>query len=76
MALVVNKWDYVFDTFERETLPGYDDEADFRARFAQEATRSIFFLPDSPILFVSALTGYALDELLATARRLDARAGS
>ena len=76
MALVVNKWDYVFDTFERETLPGYDDEADFRARFAGAANKSIFFLPDSPILFVSALTGYALDELLATARRLDARAGS
>lgn len=75
MALVVNKWDYALETFESEPLSGYEDEAEFRAGFAQAANRNLFFLPDSPMLFVSALTGYALNELLATAHKLDARAG-
>ena len=75
MALVVNKWDYALETFEKEPLPGYESEDDFRKQFAKEATRRIFFLPDSPVLFVSALTGYAMEDILKAARQLDAKAG-
>ena len=75
LAIVVNKWDYALETFARAPLPGYRDEADFRQRFAKAVHKGLFFLPHSPILFVSARTGLALDSILATAVDLDRRAG-
>ena len=74
LAIVVNKWDYTLETFAQAPLPGYRDEADFRRRFAEAVRKALFFLPRSPILFVSAQTAYALDTLLSTATDLDERA--
>jgi GTP-binding protein len=35
--------------------------------------KELFFLPDSPVLFVSAKTGYYVENVLRTARALDER---
>jgi GTPase len=67
IAILVNKWDYAQELFQRDPLDGYQDESDFRKSFEQAVKKEIFFLPASPILFVSALRAYALETILKTA---------
>lgn len=76
MALVINKWDFALETFAKNPLPGYDSERDFRKAFAKAAAKELFFLPDSPQLYVSARSGHGMEELLPTARELDERAAT
>lgn len=71
MVVVVNKWDTVQETFRHEVLPGYTGEPDFRKKYAQAVRKELFFLPQSPVFFVSAKTGYNLDGLLKAAVELD-----
>lgn len=71
MVIVVNKWDLVHETFRKKPLEGYADEREFREAFEAAVRKELFFNPDSPVIFVSALEGYALDRLLKAARRLD-----
>ena len=71
LAVLVNKWDVALEQFSREPLSGYEDEHDFRRKFAKAVRRELFFMPDSEIHFVSALKKYALEKILETARRLD-----
>lgn len=75
LAVIVNKWDLALETFRTDPIPGYDSVDEFRKKFAEEVSRLIFFLPDSPIVFVSAKTGFAVERLLKRARDLDRRAG-
>ena len=74
IAVVVNKWDYALEQFSSQPLSGYEDESDFRSRFELALRKELFFLPKSPILFVSALTGYCINTLLETAHLLRQRA--
>ena len=74
IAVVVNKWDYALEQFATHPLSGYEDEADFRREFEAAVYNELFFLPKSPILFVSALTGHAVTDLLETAELLCGRA--
>ncbi len=71
MVIVVNKWDLVHDAFREEPLEGYENEREFRETFEKSVRKELFFNPDSPVIFVSALEGFALDRLLKAARRLD-----
>lgn len=71
LAIVVNKWDLVHDSFREGGLEGYENERDFRESFARAVRKELFFNPDSPVLFVSAKEAYALDRLLKAARRLN-----
>ena len=73
LAVLVNKWDVVLDGFRRDPLPGYEDEDAFRAAYEKSLRKELFHLPDSPVLFVSARTGYSVEDFLAAARDLDAR---
>lgn len=73
LAILVNKWDLALETFQRDPLSGYKDEKDFRKKYANAVVKELFFIPNSPVLFVSALKGYALEDLLATARKIDER---
>lgn len=68
VAVIVNKWDLARERLQEPDMK--DDEATFRRKYAEAALRELFFLPDSPVLFTSARTGYALDRVLTTARRL------
>lgn len=75
LIIVVNKWDYAVEAFQRDPVPGYDTIADFRMGFADALRKELFFLPDSPVLFVSATEGFDLHrvmpEVSALAHRLN-----
>lgn len=71
LVLLVNKWDLVHETFREEPLEGYKDEREFREAFAAAVRKELFFNPDSPVIFASALEGFAMERLLKAARRLD-----
>ncbi len=71
LAVIVNKWDYVKNLFERgEGVEGYEDEPSFRAAFEESLREQLFFLPDSPVLFVSAMENFQLTRILKIAREL------
>ena len=70
VALIVNKWDVAIDRFRATHPEGYESIAEFRKAYAAKALEEIFFLPDSPVLFVSALRGFAMDRILSVARSL------
>lgn len=67
IIVLVNKWDLAVETFKEYRLPGYKDLHDFQKKFEQSVRKEIFFLPDSPILFVSALSGLRVDDILTEA---------
>lgn len=73
LSILVNKWDLALESFRKDPLPGYEDEKDFRKKYIKSVRKELFFLPDSPISFVSALTGYSIVDFLQVARDLDAR---
>ncbi len=73
LIVVVNKWDYALEKFRRDPLPGYDDEEAFRKAFAKALRKELFFLPKSPVLFVSAKRGHGIDEVLKEASLLHDR---
>ena len=73
LAILVNKWDLALESFRKDPLPGYEDEKDFRKSYLKSIRKELFFLPDSPVCFVSAQTGHAIDDFLQIARDLDTR---
>jgi GTP-binding protein len=74
LSILVNKWDLALESFRKRSLcPGYEDEKDFRKSYLKSIRKELFFLPDSPISFVSALTGYSIKDFLQVARDLDSR---
>jgi GTP-binding protein len=68
VILVVNKWDIAIDRFRANQPVGYENMDAFRKHYTKQAMREIFFLPDSPVLFVSAMRGFAMDRVLKVAR--------
>ena len=73
LAILVNKWDLALDGFRKDPLPGYEDENAFRKAYLQSVRKEFVFLPDSPVSFVSAQSGYAMQDFLQVAKDLDAR---
>ena len=72
LSILVNKWDLALESFRKDPLPGYEDEKDFRKNYIKSIRKELF-LPESPISFVSAHTGYSIKDFLQVARDLDAR---
>ena len=70
-VVLVNKWDLVHDTFRDKPLRGYEDEADYREKYSEAAGRELFFTPGAPLVYISALKGFAVERMLAAARRID-----
>jgi GTP-binding protein len=68
LVIVVNKWDLARDALAREAVPGYHDERTFQRSFRDAIARELFFMPGSPILFVSAESGLAVADILRQAR--------
>ncbi len=73
LSILVNKWDLALEGFRKDPLPGYEDEKDFRKSYLRSLRKELFFLPESPVCFVSAKTGHAVDDFLRVAKDLDAR---
>jgi len=70
VVLIINKWDVAIDRFRGRQPEGYRNIAEFRAAYAKSALAELFFLPDSPVLFVSALRGFSMDRILKMARQV------
>lgn len=71
LVILVNKWDLVHESFRKEEVEGYENEREFREAFGEAVRKQLFFNPDSPVLFVSAKEGFALDRILKSARRIN-----
>ncbi len=70
LIVLVNKWDYALERFKTDPIAGYDTEAAFKKSYRAAIRKELFFLPDSPILFISAKTGLALEQVLGEARKM------
>lgn len=71
LAVVVNKWDLALQLFREDPISGYENEKDFRRKFIDAVREELFFLPDSPVIFTSALSGYQVETILQTAVSID-----
>jgi GTP-binding protein len=71
VIVLVNKWDLVHAAFRNQPLPGYKSERDYREKYEASLRQRLFFTPGAPVIFVSALTGAAVERMLRTAHRLD-----
>ncbi|MGH7945757.1 MAG: ribosome biogenesis GTPase Der, partial [Opitutaceae bacterium] len=59
IVLVVNKWDLVQAAFKKQGgFHPYKSERDYREKYEHALFERLFFTPGSPVIFVSALSGY------------------
>lgn len=80
IIVVVNKWDIVkksfnaggFQDFAPEAgLHGYRNEREYREKYEESLSSRLFFTPGSPVIFVSAMSGYEIDRMLNAAVKID-----
>ena len=76
IVLVVNKWDLALDALANGPVGEHEDEKAVRRAFQGAVRQALFFLPDPPMVFVSAKTGLRTEELLSAAAGVHTRAGS
>jgi len=70
LVILVNKWDLALEQFQREPVSGYESVDAFRDAYVASVRKELFFLPDSPIVFISAKTGFSFERVLRSARHL------
>ena len=58
IIVVVNKWDLVKKRWEEEPIDGYKNLKHFLTTYEESLRKSLFFLPNPPVLFVSALENF------------------
>jgi len=72
IVIVVNKWDLVKDAFKRQGgFAPYDSERDYREKYEHALFERLYFTPGSPVIFVSAVSGYEVDRMLNAAVKLN-----
>jgi len=72
IVVVVNKWDLVHNAFAKtpEGIKGFESERDYREKYEKALFNRLFFTPGSPLVYVSALSGYEVDRMLNAAVKL------
>ncbi|MDR2981592.1 MAG: ribosome biogenesis GTPase Der [Puniceicoccales bacterium] len=67
LVVVVNKWDLALKQFREKDggIDGFESESEFRKTYYKAVNRELFFLPKSPVLFMSALENIKVADLLA-----------
>jgi GTP-binding protein len=72
IVIVVNKWDLVQKAFAaKESFEPYKSERDYREKYEHALFERLFFTPGSPVIFVSAMSGYEIDRMLNAAVKLN-----
>jgi GTP-binding protein len=72
IVIVVNKWDLVQKAFkERGGFEPYKSERDYREKYEKALFDRLFFTPGSPLIFVSAMSGFEVDRMLNAAVKLN-----
>ena len=72
LVIVVNKWDLIIERWESDPIDGYKNLKHFLTSYETSLRKQMFFLPDPPVLFVSAKTGFKIESLLDTAAAIEA----
>jgi len=72
LVIVVNKWDLIIEQWEREPIEGFKSLKHFIESYEKSLRKEMFFLPDPPVLFVSAETGFRIESMLETAAAISA----
>lgn len=72
IVVVVNKWDLVQKAFkQRGGFEPYENERDYREKYENALFDRLFFTPGSPVIFVSAMSGFEIDRMLNAAVKLN-----
>ena len=72
IVIVVNKWDLVKDAFKKQGgFAPYKSERDYREKYEKALFERLYFTPGSPLIYVSAMTGYEVDRMLNAAVKLN-----
>ena len=72
IVIVVNKWDLVQKEFkQRGGFEPYKSERDYREKYEHALFDRLFFTPGSPVIFVSAMSGFEIDRMLNSAVKLN-----
>jgi GTP-binding protein len=72
LVIVVNKWDLIVERWNEEPVEGYKTLKKFLESYEKSLRKEMFFLPDPPVLFVSAVTGFQIESMLETAASIEA----
>ena len=72
IVIVVNKWDLVQTAFKKQGgFHPYKSERDYREKYEHALFERLFFTPGSPVIFVSAMSGFEIDRMLNSAVKLN-----
>ncbi len=72
IVIVVNKWDLVQKAFKAQGgFEPYKSERDYREKYEKALFDRLFFTPGSPVIFVSAMSGFEVDRMLNAAVKLN-----
>ncbi|HTO02686.1 MAG TPA: ribosome biogenesis GTPase Der [Opitutus sp.] len=72
IVIVVNKWDLVREAFTKQGgFKPYKSERDYREKYERALFERLYFTPGSPLIFVSAVSGYEVDRMLNAAVKLN-----
>ncbi len=72
IVIVVNKWDLILEAFKQQGgFEPYKNERDFREKYEYALFERLYFTPGSPVIFVSAVSGYEVDRMLNAAVKLN-----
>ncbi|TVP75675.1 MAG: ribosome biogenesis GTPase Der [Puniceicoccaceae bacterium] len=72
LIVVVNKWDLIIERWEQDPIEGYKNLKHFLKSYEESLRKEMFFLPDPPVLFVSAMSGFEIESMLESAAALQA----
>ncbi|MEN8662042.1 MAG: ribosome biogenesis GTPase Der [Lentimonas sp.] len=72
LVIVVNKWDLIIDRWERDPIEGFKNLKHFLTKYEESLRKEMFFLPDPPVLFVSAKSGFRIESMLEAAASIEA----
>jgi GTP-binding protein len=63
LVVVVTKWDHAVDAFRNGTIDGYENLQAFEEAYVKGIRKAFFYLPESPVVFTSALDGDGVESL-------------
>ena len=72
LIVIVNKWDLIIQQWEQEPIEGFRSLKHFQESYEKSLRKEMFFLPDPPVLFVSAETGFRIESILEGAAAVSA----
>ena len=72
LVIVVNKWDLIIDRWTHDPIDGFKNLKHFLKSYEESLRKEMFFLPNPPVIFVSAVTGFEIESMLNAAASIQA----